>query len=688
MSQTKSSRSNDFTIAKSLPNPFLGGIVPDAWRGATVDVPEIHGDVFQQCLAAVARVRDVGQSTSVLIHGEQGSGKTHLLSRLQRQLTDRDTYPDLDDAWQIFVYLRMRTSSGRIWRKIRTELVNDLMRPMPDGLTQLDHVLAKRLAVHCHGHDDLALWWSYYRQDRMEQLIDAWHETATQINLRDDFRTVIEWFIRGEHRRHVRAFLGGGLVTEAGFHALFGNVDPSHYGPDHEDDAFAAVVALCHVAGPQIPIVFCFDQIEAIEVEDSRYKPVWYLAQAVANLTDEAPVATISCVLSMFANDEIRVQDRPRLISGGQTALQRLDAKQMRLVVRSRVAAHASTADAAGDDCQWPFVDSDLLFQNRLTPRELLQEAATRFDQLRGMAPPPEPNRSTPSPLVDEFEKRVEAAIRDQKPEDTDSLIASTLPQVMPLLEPGWTVEYPVGRHNAQRDIEMVLVGPQGEARVGVALCNQPSMTSLAGQLKRLIQNRDAFGLQKIVLIRDGRLPISPGARATRERLDRLTLDDGVLLRPSREVMAVLDAISSLLADATCGDLALSGKTIGVSSVREWLAEHLDATTREWIEHFRTPARPGFTDDGSAETNYDTDRDTDRDAIVEYLSDRPVASIENVSTATGVTVNRIVELSGTASDQVGIVSGDPSVVFRVVASDFGDVERGYDASRLDRSSRS
>ncbi|MCM2369019.1 AAA family ATPase [Aporhodopirellula aestuarii] len=647
-------------VDSSLPNPFLGGIVPDAWRGATADVPEIHGDVYSQCLAAVQTVRTQQQSSSVLIHGEQGSGKTHLLARLQRRLTDTDTYPDLEDEWQIFVYLRMRTSSGRIWRKIRTELVTDLMRPMPDGLTQLDHVLAKRLATKCDGHADLALWWDHHREDRMEELIDAWHETAMQLSLRDDFTQVLEWFIRGKHRRHVRAYLGGGLVSEVGFRHLFGNVDASHYAPDNEDDAFAAVIALCHVAGPQIPIVFCFDQIEAIEVEDASHKPVWYLARAVADLTDEATVAAISCVLANFADNEIRAQDRARLVSGGQTALQRLDRNQMRQVIRSRVTAMAATAAAAGDNEHWPFADDEAMFASRSTPRELLHAAATRFDELRGVAVASPATDETPA-LASLFEQRVEDAIRLQKPEDTDDLIASTLPNLLSILEPGWTTEYPAGPHNSKRDIELVLIGLDKEARVGVALCNQPSMTSLAAQLKRLIENRNAFNLHKLVLIRDGRLPISPGAVATRKRLDQLTKDESVLVRPTREVMAVLDAVRSLIADATCGDLTLDGQAVAVTTVRQWLADHLDSVTREWVDQFCRPPRPGWIDDAPPD-------DTEVDAVLEYLEASPVASVDTASRATGVAESRIVELAGVASDRLQIVSGDPSVIFRVVNS--------------------
>ena len=642
----------------SLPNPFLGGIVPDAWRSSAADVREIHSDVFGLCLRAVDSVRQEARSSSVLIFGEQGSGKTHLLARLQQQLTDTETYPDLEDAWQIFVYLRMRTSSGRIWRKIRSELVTDLMRPMPDGLTQLDHVLAKRLAAQCDGHADLALWWEHHRVNRMEELIDAWHTLAMELQLRDDFTQAIEWFIRGEHRRHVRAYLGGGLVSEDGFRRLFGNVDPSHYAPDNEDDAFEAVKSLCNVAGPTIPIVFCFDQIEAIEVEDPTRRPIWYLAQAVANLTDETCVAVISCVLANFADDEVRGQDRPRLISGGQTALSRLNPQEMRQVVRSRVQAIAATAKAAGKDDRWPFDDDESFFQTRLTPRELLHAAATRFDQLRGKVINNGPASLT-SPVAEEFEKRVEEAIRTQKPEDTDDLIAATLPGLLPIMESGWTAEYPVGPHNAQRDIELVLVGPDGEARVGVALCNQPSMTSLAARLNRLLKNRSAFGLQKLVLVRDGRLPISPGAAATRKRLNDLTKEDAVLLRPTREVMAVLDAVRSLIADATCGDLAFDGKTIGVSTVRQWLADNLDSVTREWIDEFRLPARPGWIEDApSAPSGIDT--------LLDYLSTKPLAPLEKVAKETGISESQIAELVGSATDRLGMIQGDPAVLFRVV----------------------
>ena len=66
-----------------IPNPFRNAIVSDPWRTATTDVPEIHAKVFLTCCSELETVRSQEHSSSVLIHGEPGSGKTHLLSRLR-----------------------------------------------------------------------------------------------------------------------------------------------------------------------------------------------------------------------------------------------------------------------------------------------------------------------------------------------------------------------------------------------------------------------------------------------------------------------------------------------------------------------------------------------------------------------------------------------------------------------------
>jgi hypothetical protein len=62
-------------------NPFSSTVTGDPWeagqRGFAVDVSEIHSDVFELCLRAIAAVRNDRSSNGVLIHGVAGSGKTH-----------------------------------------------------------------------------------------------------------------------------------------------------------------------------------------------------------------------------------------------------------------------------------------------------------------------------------------------------------------------------------------------------------------------------------------------------------------------------------------------------------------------------------------------------------------------------------------------------------------------------------
>ncbi|HSN99324.1 MAG TPA: ATP-binding protein, partial [Candidatus Nanopelagicales bacterium] len=65
------------TALSSLPNPFAGNVMLDAWSAPTVDVASIHDGPFKQCLQALGSASQ-GIPDSVLIYGPAGSGKTHL----------------------------------------------------------------------------------------------------------------------------------------------------------------------------------------------------------------------------------------------------------------------------------------------------------------------------------------------------------------------------------------------------------------------------------------------------------------------------------------------------------------------------------------------------------------------------------------------------------------------------------
>src|SRR4051794_40187277 len=101
-------------VLAGIANPFRQTVVTDPWHPAEIDVPAIHASTFEVCCRALEWVRSEGRSSSVLLHGEAGSGKTHLLSRLRAHWTAPD--PARDGPQVVFVAVRLQTGPRRIWR--------------------------------------------------------------------------------------------------------------------------------------------------------------------------------------------------------------------------------------------------------------------------------------------------------------------------------------------------------------------------------------------------------------------------------------------------------------------------------------------------------------------------------------------------------------------------------------------
>ena len=76
-----------------LQNPFLVHQVDAADRLPAGDVPELHAGILARCEANIAQTRHAGQSLGLLIVGEAGSGKSHMIARLRRNLVHATPVP-------------------------------------------------------------------------------------------------------------------------------------------------------------------------------------------------------------------------------------------------------------------------------------------------------------------------------------------------------------------------------------------------------------------------------------------------------------------------------------------------------------------------------------------------------------------------------------------------------------------
>ncbi|HEV3236128.1 MAG TPA: AAA family ATPase, partial [Gemmataceae bacterium] len=289
------------------PNPFDDYIVTDPWQAAVTDVPEIHASAYALCCQARAYVSQENKTTSVLLHGQIGSGKTHLLARLRRHWTGVSTESyTIPPPGIIFVAHRFAPSPTRIWRQLRRSLVNDLLRPDPEGSCQLQRLLLRQLARVRPADTYLPHWWEYMQLtyagpgDLERELGGLFDKLDQECDLGRSLCTMLLSFILDRQGRDVRDWLRGAALPDETLVAL-GLPRAPEEPEDNEAEARDFILALSRLAGRDHPLVICFDQIEALQVHPKDQAGLFAFGQLVAALHDQTSnVLMVSCVQSSF----------------------------------------------------------------------------------------------------------------------------------------------------------------------------------------------------------------------------------------------------------------------------------------------------------------------------------------------------------------------------------------------------
>jgi len=576
-------------------NPFSSWIAGDAWALPEADVGEIGMPAFDACRRAIAATIDENRTTAVLVRGAPGSGKTHLMRRLRAGLAQS---PDERLRETLFVYIRLSTTANTIWRHLRRRIADDLMRTGPDGSMHLESLAYRVLAgPGSHGR---AL--DRFKRELPDGL--PWDERRFARALGVTLRRVpesqlasLEIFdsLEGDSRlspglvkalRHlvhrqdlvlVRSWLRGDSLTEADLDKL-GIAEDSDAEENPEYAAREMVIMLARLAGAKMPMVLCFDQVEALETTPGELSGFLAFGGAVSTLHDETNnLVLISCMQSsvepMFRRaDYDRIAEQKALLP----LLGRRDA--MRLV-------HARL-EAAGPGLAWtPPTEFDSVFNTEglASARSILAKAAELFDRTR--SPGAEQPRPLASFLQQEWDSRVDAAAESISQGDVDEALTQGIQELIAASARG---KWKAG--SGSRDIDFRFESPTG--RIDVSLCNQKNMNSLAARLRRL--GRTPRDGAKLVVLRDPRLAVNKTARATRRYLDELTRAGARVVRPSIEALQALEALRALLADSRSGDLACAGSPIPPETVLDWFTQNMPSSLADLAENItgREPASP------------------------------------------------------------------------------------------------
>jgi len=634
-------------------NPFRNWIAGDAWELPEADVGDIGAQAFEACRRAIAATVAGQGTTAVLVRGEPGSGKTHLLRRLHAWLAGS---ADARLRETLFVYVRLATTARMVWRHLRRRIADDLMRPAADGSMQLELLLYRVLAAPGSRGPLLDRWkrdlsaglpWdersfahalaAVLRHLPESELagLDLFRQLEGEADLSPGLVQALRRLAARLDLLLVRAWLRGDSLTDADL-ALLGIAEDADQDSDPEDAAREIVLTLARLAGARMPMVLCFDQVEALETAPGDQSGFLAFGAVVSALHAETKnLALITCMQSSL-EPMFRRADWDR-IGEHQAHLPLLKRHDALRLLEARLDAQSQAWE--------PPAEFDTVFHpgGVASARAVLARAAELFDRGgRAEARAPLPVDRF---LEQEWERRVAAAADAISEGDIDEVLDQGIQSLLATAARG---KGRLGRGG--RDVDFRFESAAGP--IDVSLCNQRNMNSLAARLRRLGGGHRNGGA-RLVLVRDPRLPVSRTARATRGYLEELAANGARVVRPSIEALQALEALRSLLADARSGDLTRDGAPIAADTVQDWIVRNMPSSlaglAEEVAGHAAAPPDPRLRED-----------------LLALVEERCVVDLEEAARETRHPAADLRLLVLASPGLAGFLEGPPPVLYRLV----------------------
>jgi hypothetical protein len=627
----------------TLPNPFRENVVQNAWQ-TPADVPEIHDDVFRACLAGIDSAAK-GVPDSLVIFGPAGSGKTHLLTRVQRHLADTASAAPDRVLRCVFVFVRLQTSPSLLWQHVRRRFASDLMH-RDQGVTQLQRLVAHQMSAREGGSPRVGVMelrvLSQADQDTLTGHLD---EVARDLDLPRDLTVVLQHLVCNRFVRDASAWLTGDSLPDAVLTQLGVGPDTAD---DHEESARAVATALCRLAGNTLPIAFCFDQVEALRRSLDDRDAFYRFGRMASELFDADPnVFLITCLQSAHLEDfrdTIRQADRDRMMRRA-IVLEGLTRPQVEKLVNARLEAIPGLS-AVSDAPFFPLnpkVIDDLAHESPCVPRTVLASAARAFDAAQhGALPPVTP---TDTFLRRELSERCIEATKASNPAETQNVLVSGLETLAAL----------PAVQKVHRDVPDADFMLEGNTKVAAIIRNEIDGRSLAPRLKKLLDVVPRKDGARAVILRDPRHPLSKNAVKTREHLGSLRKKGVALIEPTVEALSALAALNDILADAAAGDLANDGAPLSQSAVLDWLRTvHADLL----LEPVQELVSALLSEEAPEQSNEEED-------LAALLAEERALALEGAAERLGVPLPRLLEVARKRSDRFLVLEGPPEIILDI-----------------------
>lgn len=630
--------------ARSAANPFLINRVDSAWEESLTDVPTINRIALEQCFRTINDVRLTRRSRGLLLTGEPGSGKSHLLHRVGREVAQlgKDS----------FVYIPPVAAAGRLYSELLRRVVQDIVRqPHLSNTTQLESIVIRELLRKDSPLTHEQIWRDMRRRSApgvalFETLSGPFEKLTVRLALDPDVALVLRHYLSEHHRLDAYRWLTGYSLPDETLNRIGVNRTL-----EDDLDARNALFTLSKLAGHESVLVLAFDQLEGMQLSRDDFEGVGLFGNAVSDIIINCfNVAAISCVQQYFYADLNRVLPPAQMDRVAQDLgrIELLQPSDVTLVVTARLAASPELSEGralAADNPVWPLTQTDLKsglsagVTQGITARAVLNASRVLFERWQtGKRDVPTANQSQPDSLKDKFDLLQNQAIEQTPDEGT---LADGVFKLLSL-KPNRRV-----LRSKLKGIDFELDRPDGPT--GVTVCNTLNMTSFAARLKRIGEALERKKIHRAVLVRDERMGISATAQVTRARLEQFEKGGNAFVRPGAAAYAAIAAARELLSAAASGDLGIDGRTISPEEVRAWLLKAKPRAAFDFLDTF---------DDGASDVTNEL-----VEQIRAVLHGVWLLPLEEAASRAGVDVPAATAQLTAGQDLVGFIVGPPAVVF-------------------------
>lgn len=557
---------------------FLEAIHADPWTEDFVDLAALNAGASEAIEGAVNRLRTLARSqphalrsTSMVVLGPPGAGKTHLFARLRRRFGPR----------AVFVHIRPLVHAEMTPRFVLGETVRQLGYTT-HGLPQINALVGSLLA-HLNGEDTSfpSTFLSEYQslpdseretklEEALERVLGTWKE-ADESFLR---RLLHAPFVKGAQQRALLSWLSGRDCDVAQLQRIGATASLT------DEVCPAALRSLSAVAALGAPIVLVFDQLEnLVEAGGSDARIVAY-----ANLAAELVDSMRGLLLVHMALDtewsraiepSLNLSQKSRLLMARQT-LALPSPKEREELLRLWIDKLPEREGAF----PWPLGEARLERIRRelgMTPRMLLMEFRRALEGDEQV----EPTRTVEpgAGLADEWQQRLAAARKLLDEASEQRACADPARIVDGILACGGFLPGAKLRVNAAKETAQLLLDDERGVRQ-VAFLAQASHRSLGAALNKLTA---VAARHPVIAIRERARDLPPTWKDTlKRRASLLATGRARWIELDREDAAKLLALDELLQCARSGDITDErGQPITQAAAVEWIRSTLEVGSWE-----------------------------------------------------------------------------------------------------------